>query len=94
MGDCGKGRRRPPAEQLARRRALIGRLFDAGQIAQAQKHRWGECAHGHGCGLACDQLDKEAGQVPSCVGDRGRLVTEDLYAALKRPEFRCPLGRF
>lgn len=91
---CGCGRK-ASASVLRRRRALQAGLFQAGKVAAAQRHRWQHCGHASACGMACANLEKEAGRTPSCVdADTGRVLAPDLYAALKRPEFLCPTDRF
>ncbi len=71
-------------------RAIIQTLFDAGNLKAAGIHRWHKCATSSECGYACPALDKDADQKPSCP--EGNAV--DLYAFLKRPDFRCPRGHF
>ncbi len=79
----------------ARRGAQADRLFDAGRVRAAQRYRWQQCGRGNRCGLACENLDKEAGHVPACIdAETRRVVAADLYAALKRPEFHCPREQF
>lgn len=79
---------RAPEDRLQRRRALIDGLFEKGQLDAARRHRWMQCAMSNGCGLACERLDKEVGEQPSC----GK--TANLYEALKRRDFKCPRGLF
>ena len=69
------------------RKRVVTDLFTKGQPSAAFFHRFMACCTASECGRLCVNLDKESDQKPTCKG-------LDLYAALERPEFECPLGLF
>ena len=89
--NCGKD----TAQRLITIRQNADYYFSRGEIAKAQTWRWKACSGSSDCGLACCNLDKEAGKVADCVDpDTGSYLASNLYEALKRPEFKCPRGLF
>lgn len=83
------------AKGLRVRREIIRQLFESGNTEGGQRQRWSLCAHSSDCTLACPNLDKEAGQKPSCVDAKtGKVIIADLYEALKKLHQQCPLDFF
>ena len=84
---CGQGRTPQSTQQT------IARLFEQGKTRRAMFHRLSLCCHAGDCGRLCRWLVKGPGVRAFCVGPAGD-VRRDLYAALAKPDFRCPDGRF
>ena len=95
MGDC----KNCPDKNTGRRLISIADNanwhFSRAEVRDAQKWRWRACSSSSDCGLACCYLFKDIAQNAECVdADTGKVYAPDLYAALKRPEFKCPRGLF
>ena len=69
-------------------REILDVLYDRGNIDGGRAQRWHICMTANKCGLACPDMDKLAGEIPTCPGSR------NLYEDLKLRRFKCPRGRF
>ena len=82
-------KKHPPVEGT---RAAIAALFERGKVGAAAHHRLALCKDIGDCGQLCPWLAKVEGEPPSCIELSTRKVVHDnLYEAVRRPEKRCPL---